>query len=95
MPCCLVVLLGLLLPRVTMIFIWLFTNWFAMTFKSYIVPVLGFLFMPYTTLAWMGAMLTNNYTLDIPWLIVLVVAIVVDVGNWGGVHIGRRRWRAR
>jgi hypothetical protein len=47
--------------------------------------------MPYTTLAWMGAMLFNNYQLSGGWLIVLIVAVLLDLGGHGGVARSRRR----
>ena len=48
MPCLLVVI-ALMVPRVTMICIFLLTQWFQAAFTNLVWPVLGFLFMPYTT----------------------------------------------
>ncbi len=90
MPCALVVL-ALLVPRVVMFFIWLLTTWFDV-FQSWWVPLLGFLFMPYTTLAYMAAMLNNNHTVNGLWLALIVIAAIVDVGHWGG---SGRTWKRR
>jgi hypothetical protein len=54
---CLLPCLAVLMPRVVMFFIVLLTNWFALAYQTVLWPLLGFFFMPYTTLAYMAAML--------------------------------------
>jgi hypothetical protein len=88
---CLLPIFAVFLPRVALVIIFLFTDWFHRCFQTLLWPLLGFLFMPYTTLAWMAAMLFNNYQLKGGWIIVLVVAVVMDLGGHGGVVRGRRR----
>lgn len=81
---CVITVIALLMPRALMFFIWLLTDWFPRAYESTIWPVLGFLFMPYTTLAYMAAMLNNEHRLTGGWLVLLIVAVVVDVGHGGG-----------
>ena len=83
MPC-LAVLIALLVPRVVMFFIWLLTDWFARAYQTQLWPVLGFLFMPYTTLAYLAAMLNHPGAVSGGWLVLVVVAALVDLGHWGG-----------
>ena len=83
MGCLLMSLTALLLPRVLMFFIWLLTDWFTRAFETTLWPVLGFLFMPYTTLAYMATML-NAGSITGGWLGLVIVAVLVDIGNWGG-----------
>ena len=45
---------------------------------------------PYTTLAWIGAMVFNNHQLAGPWIVVLVIAVVMDLGGQGGSARRRR-----
>jgi hypothetical protein len=49
--------------------------------------------MPYTTLAYLAAMLNNSHKLSGMWLVLFIVAIIVDVGNWGGSGSSCRRRR--
>ena len=91
MPC-LIAIIALLVPRVLMVFIWLLTDWFGRAFETVIWPLLGFIFMPYTTLAYMAAILSRG-SVSGGWLILLIVAVVVDVANWGGGSKGLRRKR--
>jgi len=88
---CLLVLLALLLPRVTMVVIFLFTRWFQAAFDTWIWPVVGFLFMPYTTLAYMAAVLNTPGPMSPGWIILIVLAVLVDVGHWSGGYRTRRR----
>jgi len=81
---CLFVIVALLAPRVLMFFVWLLTDWFGRAFDTTVWPVLGFLFMPYTTLAYMAAMLHNNQSVNGIWLVLVIVAVLVDLGHWGG-----------
>jgi hypothetical protein len=80
---CLITILALLTPRVAMVLIFLLTDWFRRAYETTIWPLLGFLFMPYLTLAYM-AMKLNGGTLTGWWLALVIAAAVIDVGHWGG-----------
>lgn len=78
MPC-LVTLAGFFFPRVVMLVLLLATDWFARSFQTWYWPVLGFVFMPYTTLAYMislvyGGGVTGGY------IVLVVVGVVLDLG---------------
>ncbi len=77
---CLLPILAVFVPRVVMFFIFLLTNWFSMAYQTVIWPLLGFFFMPYTTLAYLGAMLNNNHQISNGWLVVIVIAVLFDLG---------------
>jgi hypothetical protein len=68
------------MPRVVMFFIFLLTDWFSRAYESVVWPLLGFFVMPYTTLAYMAAMLNNNHKLENGWLVLLIIAVIVDLG---------------
>ena len=75
----LVVILALLLPRVTIALVWLFTNWFTGMFSNAVFPILGFIFLP-TTLLWYSAV---QHWFGGEWGIVAVagaiVALIIDL----------------
>ncbi|HEX7487194.1 MAG TPA: hypothetical protein VF332_13660 [Vicinamibacterales bacterium] len=83
MPC-LFVLLALAMPRIFVIGLWLFSNWFRGVFSTSLWPIVGFFFLP-TTLLWYTAVqhwFGGQWTL---WPIVgLVVALSIDVSPAGG-----------
>jgi hypothetical protein len=88
MPC-LLALLALITPRLVIVLLWLFTNWFSGVFPALLWPILGFLFLP-TTLLWYTAVhhwFGGAWTL---WPIVgLVVALLIDVSPSQGRRHGR------
>lgn len=77
------VVIALAVPRVLLFIAFLMTNWFGRAFETRLWPLLGFLFMPYATLAYIAAMLNNNHALTGGWLVLFIAAIVVDVTHWG------------
>ncbi len=89
---CILALIALALPRVLMVFIVLLTDAFARAFETRLWPILGFLFMPYTTLAYMAAMRYNAHTLADGWLALFIAAVILDAGHWGGSGWS---WRSR
>jgi hypothetical protein len=89
MPCCAWIIV-LLLPRLALIGILIFTDWLQQAYETMLWPILGWLFMPYTTLAYMAAMVKGG-GLQGGWVALLIVAVVADVGNWGGSGRAARR----
>ena len=86
MPC-LLVILTLLFPRIAILLLYFFTNFFNGVFNTILVPLLGFLFLPLTLLAY--TWLTNmRQPVDAMYLVVMFVAVIVDLGI---VETGRRR----
>jgi len=88
---CLIAVLALVAPRLVIVALWLFTDWFRGIFGSALWPVLGFFFLP-TTLLWYTAVqqwFGGEWTL---WPIVgLVVALMFDVSPAGGRRRARKR----
>ena len=89
---CLLAVIALAVPRLVLFVAFLATDWFQRAFENRLLwPILGFLFMPYTTLAYLAAMLNNRHVVTGDWLVLLVIAVVVDVAHWGGSgHTWRR-----
>jgi hypothetical protein len=91
MPC-LVAILAFFFPRFVMIVIAIFTTCFSAAFQTVLWPLLGFLFMPYTTLAYMAAMLNNHHTVNGGWMALVIIAALVDLGGQGSTaRRGRKR----
>lgn len=89
---CLVGCLGLLFPRLALIFVFLFSDYLGRAYETDYWPSLGFLFMPLTTLAYAWAVNTNETVTGI-YLVVVVVAAIIDLGLTGnGAHEGKKSW---
>ena len=83
MPC-LVVLLALISPRLALVCVWIFSNILSRSFDSWIVPLIGFFVLPWTTLAYAGMWSAGtNHVYGFEWFIV-GLAFVVDLGSYAG-----------
>ena len=80
---CLVVLIGLALPRFVMVVLWLFSNYLSRAYGTWVWPLLGFFLLPTTTLAYAIAENSFNGVKGIGLLIV-VLGVLFDFGVIGG-----------
>ena len=92
MPC-LFFVLGAGAPRFVLALLWLLSAWFSAAFSSWLVPLLGFLFAPLSTIWY--AVVQHYYggawTL---WPMVgMALAIAIDLGIVGGGARQRARRR--
>ena len=82
MPC-LVVLGVLAMPRFAMVLIWIFSDYLSRAYDGFIVPLLGFFFLPTTTLTY--AVAENEVGGMEGWgLVLVIVGVVFDLGMLGG-----------
>jgi hypothetical protein len=90
MPC-LLLLVILLFPRVTLLLMWFFSTYLQRAFHgNLLLPILGFLFLPLTTIVYAWELNSGLPTEGIN-LLWLLIAVIIDLGGWGG---GARRSRS-
>ena len=93
MPCFLAIL-ALVMPRLVLILVWIFSSYLGRAYDTVLWPLLGFIFMPLTTLAYAWAINSNSRSVSGIYLVVVVLAVLVDLGLIGsGGKAGRRRRR--
>lgn len=90
MPC-LIALVALIGPRVALVFTWVFSGMIGRAIDSVFVALLGFLLLPWTTLAYVvfydvGA---GREVEGLEWFLV-GIAFVVDLASYGGGRWVRR-----
>ena len=88
MPCLLLILV-LAFPRIVLLAMFLLSNYLERAYHGLILPLLGFLFLPLTTLAY-AWMVNTKLPLEGVNLLILVVAVVIDVGGLSGGEYHRR-----
>jgi hypothetical protein len=89
---CLLLILFLVFPRVALLLLFLFSNYLERAYHGLILPLLGFLFLPLTTLVYAWIVNTGQATTGIN-LLILIIAVVIDLGGiGGGEYHRRRRW---
>ena len=90
MPC-VVLAFVVFFPRIFLIGMFLLSNYLERAYHGYILPILGFIFLPITTITY--AWLSNTHRpIEGIYLIVLIIAVLIDAGGLGGgaYHRGRR-----
>ena len=83
MPC----LLGcgaFFFPRVILLLVWLFSTYLNNAYSSFIWLILGFIFLPTTTLAYAWAFNTGGGNVSGIGIVVIVLAVLFDLGSIGG-----------
>jgi hypothetical protein len=79
---CLFFVLGLLTPRVILLFLWIFTDYLSRAYGSWFWPTLGFFLLPTTTLAY--AIAQNAFDGVKGWgLVVVIIGVALDLGVFG------------
>lgn len=82
MPC-LVLLLFLAFPRVALVLLFFFSNYLGRAYHGLLLPILGFIFVPLTTLVY-AYMVSNHIETTGINLLWLGLAVIVDLGGIGG-----------
>ena len=87
--CCVLILLAFFTPRIVLFVLWLFTSYLSRAYDAFLLPFLGFLFLPATTLAY--AIAQNELGgLNGIGLLVVILGVLADVGVLGGGARQRR-----
>ena len=90
MPC-LLVLVILFFPRVVLMLMFFLTDYLGRAFPhGLLVPLLGFLFLPVTTIVYAWE-INNHLPLEGINLLWLLLAVIIDVSGWGGGGYHARR----
>jgi hypothetical protein len=88
--CCLVATLLLIGPRAGILVWWLLdqARWLAAFSGSFLWPLLGFIFVPWTTLAWVLAWGPGGLV-GFDWVI-LFIGVLLDISSWFGGYRNRQ-----
>lgn len=87
---CLAALLSLISPRLALVVLWIFTSLVGRPFDTFLVPLLGLLFLPWTTLIYVLVFTPGVELTGFEWLLV-IFGFILDVSTYGGGGLSRRR----
>jgi hypothetical protein len=94
MPC-LVALLAYFAPRFAIVLVVLFSDYLGTAYRTILVPFLGFLFLPLTTLVYAWAIHSRGSVEGLA-LVVVLLALLADLGLIGrAAHKRRAREQRR
>jgi hypothetical protein len=77
-------------PRLVVLLVALFSDFFEKPFDGFLIPFLGFLFLPWTTLAYAWAINSRGEVAGLE-LVIVIVAVLIDIGLFGGGEAERRK----
>ncbi len=80
---CLMAMLALAFPRFVIVLVVIFSDYIGTAYQTTIWPLLGFFFMPVTTLAYAWAMHSSGSVAGAQ-LVIVVIAVLIDLGIIGG-----------
>jgi hypothetical protein len=82
---CFLALLALVSPRLVLFLLWLFSNILSRAFDSWILPLLGFFLLPWTTLAYAAFWDwgPGRHVFGFEWFFV-ILAFLIDLGSYAG-----------
>jgi hypothetical protein len=89
MPCFLLIL-GLIFPRLILALLFFFTPYLDRAYHSFLLPLLGFFFLPLTTLIYALIINSGNQVQGF-YLVAIVLCVVADLGLIGGGAKSRGR----
>ena len=88
--CCLLLLAGFVGPRFALAVWWIFGSRVDAAFSTWVWPLLGLLFLPWTTLGYLLAWGPLHGVSGAGWLLV-ALGVVLDLGSSSGRAAQRRR----
>ena len=88
---CLLGCLGMFAPRLVLLFLWIFTDLVTRAFSGFFWPLLGIIFLPFTTLFYVLVYsVTNNGPTTAGWVLVFI-GLLFDLGSYSSSYRDRRR----
>jgi len=85
---CFLVLFALISPRLALFFTLIFSDWVGDAFDGWVLPVLGFFLLPWTTLAYIVMWQITPGVNGFEWFIV-ILAFLVDLGSYARTSSAR------
>jgi hypothetical protein len=79
--CCFLLLFAVLGPRFAVLAIWLFGDRVELAFDGWFLPLLGLLFLPWTTLMYLLVWSFPGGVSGAEWIVV-ALGVVLDIGTY-------------
>jgi hypothetical protein len=88
---CFLALLALISPRLVLVVLWIFSDVLSRAFSSWVIPLLGFFLLPWTTLAYAAFWDwgPGHHVAGFEWFFV-GLAFVIDLSSYAGGRAARR-----
>jgi hypothetical protein len=89
---CLILILALISPRLALIIVAIFSDILSRAFDSWVLPLIGFFLLPWTTLAYAVMWDTGTHRVHgFEWFVVILAFLVDLSSHFGGLARRPRR----
>ena len=88
---CLFVLVAGFFPRVALVIVWIATDLVDRAFSTWVIPLLGLFFLPFTTLVYALAWAPGVHLGNGRWVWVAIAFVVELIGYGGSARSNRDR----
>jgi hypothetical protein len=83
-------IVGIAFPRLVLALLFFFTNFLARAYQGLLIPLLGFFFLPLTTLVYAWVVNSGGSAQGL-YLVAIIICILVDLGLIGQTARSRGR----
>ncbi len=90
---CLFILIAMLSPRLGVVILWLLTDYVNRAFDTWIIPLLGLIFLPWTTLIYILVAAPVGHITLWGWFMV-ALGVLVDLSSHAQSYMNRDQARA-
>jgi len=92
---CLLLVLVIISPRLAMLLIWLVSDWVDRAFNGWLIPLLGVIFLPWTTVLYIVGFVISGDSAA-PWGILgIFIGLFLDIAlHARSATMGRERYRS-
>lgn len=87
---CLFAGLAVSFPRVGLLILWIFTPWVEVAFDTWIWPLLGLIFLPFTTLTYVLVDVATVGDINLGGWLLVGLAVLLDITHWSQAISNRK-----
>jgi hypothetical protein len=88
---CLVVIVAGFFPRAALVIVWIATDLVDRAFSTWVIPLLGLIFLPFTTLVYALAWAPGVHLGNGRWIWVAIAFVIELMGYAGSARTNRER----
>jgi len=87
---CIFVGLAVSFPRIGLLILWIFTPWVKVTFDNWFWPLLGLIFLPFTTLTYILVDVATVGDLNFGGWLLVGLSVLIDISHWAQTISNRK-----
>jgi hypothetical protein len=86
---CLFAMFAATFPRIGLIIIWAFTEWVDIAFDTWVWPLLGLIFLPFTTLMYVLVDVSTVGSINFGGWLLIILSALIDISHWAQAAANR------